>query len=113
MKKANLVLLPGDGIGPEVVAQAQQVLERIATRFGHTFAFSTHLIGGAAIDATGGSLPKATGGAGAEGDGRGVPGVRRDPSRRRGGPEVGRPARQGPARAGAPRDPPGARPLRE
>ena len=60
MKKANLVLLPGDGIGPEVVAEARKVLEHIATRFGHTFEFTSHLIGGIAIDATGGSLPKAT-----------------------------------------------------
>src|SRR5665213_2553800 len=60
MKTANLVLLPGDGIGPEIVAEAQKVLERVAARFGHKFIFSTHLIGGAAIDATGGSLPKAT-----------------------------------------------------
>src|SRR5579859_3112759 len=60
MKKANLVLLPGDGIGPEVVAESRKVLEHVAARFGHTFTFSTHLIGGAAIDATGGSLPRAT-----------------------------------------------------
>jgi 3-isopropylmalate dehydrogenase len=60
MKKANLVLLPGDGIGPEVVAEARKVLEHVATRFGHTFEFTSHLIGGVAIDATGGSLPKAT-----------------------------------------------------
>src|SRR5882672_1106655 len=60
MKKANIVLLPGDGIGPEVVAEARKVLEHIATRFGHTFEFTSHLIGGVAIDATGGSLPKTT-----------------------------------------------------
>jgi 3-isopropylmalate dehydrogenase len=60
MKKANIVLLPGDGIGPEVVAQAKKVLDHVAARFGHMFTFSTHLIGGVAIDATGGSLPKAT-----------------------------------------------------
>ena len=60
MKKANLVLLPGDGIGPEVVAEARKVLEHVASKFGHSFSFTTHLIGGAAIDATGGSLPKAT-----------------------------------------------------
>src|SRR5579859_266721 len=60
MKKANLVLLPGDGIGPEVVAESRKVLEHVAARFGHTFTFSTHLIGGAAIDATGDPLPKET-----------------------------------------------------
>jgi 3-isopropylmalate dehydrogenase len=60
MKKANLVLLPGDGIGPEIVAEAKKVLERVASRFGHSFSFTSHLIGGAAIDATGGSLPQET-----------------------------------------------------
>src|SRR6185437_16461233 len=60
MKKANLVLLPGDGIGPEIVAVAKKVLERIASKFGHSFTFSTHLIGGAAIDATGSALPQET-----------------------------------------------------
>jgi 3-isopropylmalate dehydrogenase len=60
MKKANLVLLPGDGIGPEIVAEAKKVLDKVASRFGHTFTFSTHLIGGAAIDATGTALPKET-----------------------------------------------------
>jgi 3-isopropylmalate dehydrogenase len=58
--KANLVLLAGDGIGPEIVAEARRVLERIAARFGHTFTFSDQLIGGAAIDATGEPLPKVT-----------------------------------------------------
>jgi 3-isopropylmalate dehydrogenase len=60
MRKANLVLLPGDGIGPEVVREGKKVLERVAARFGHTFTFSEHLIGGAAIDASGGPLPKET-----------------------------------------------------
>jgi 3-isopropylmalate dehydrogenase len=58
--KANLVLLAGDGIGPEIVAEGRRVLDRIAARFGHAFAFSDQLIGGAAIDATGDPLPKET-----------------------------------------------------
>jgi 3-isopropylmalate dehydrogenase len=58
--KANLVLLAGDGIGPEIVAEGRRVLERIAARFGHAFTFADHLIGGAAIDATGEPLPKVT-----------------------------------------------------
>ena len=58
--KANLVLLPGDGIGPEIVAEGRRILERVAERFGHAFAFSEHLIGGAAIDATGGAFPDDT-----------------------------------------------------
>ena len=57
---AVIVLLPGDGIGPEVVTGARQVLERIADRFGHRFEFHEHLIGGAAIDASGDPLPGTT-----------------------------------------------------
>jgi len=60
MTKANVVVLPGDGIGPEVVAEGRRVLERVAARFGHEVTFSEHLIGGAAIDAKGDPLPKET-----------------------------------------------------
>ena len=49
--KADIVLLPGDGIGPDVVAAAVRVLERIGELFGHTWTFSSHLIGGAALSA--------------------------------------------------------------
>jgi len=58
--KATIVLLPGDGIGPEVMAEGRRVLEAVADRFGHHFEFSEHLIGGCAIDATGSALPDAT-----------------------------------------------------
>jgi 3-isopropylmalate dehydrogenase len=58
--KANIVLLPGDGIGPEVVNEARLVLEAVAAKFGHEFQFSSHLLGGCAIDATGTALPEAT-----------------------------------------------------
>ena len=51
--KASVVLLPGDGVGPEVVDEGRRVLERVGSRFGHTFAFAAHLIGGAVIDASG------------------------------------------------------------
>ena len=44
--RANIVLLPGDGIGPEVVAEARRILERVAEKFGHQFVFSEHLVGG-------------------------------------------------------------------
>lgn len=54
---AKIVLLPGDGIGPEIISQAQLVLQAIADRFGHDFRFESHLIGGCAIDATGDPLP--------------------------------------------------------
>lgn len=57
---AKLVLLPGDGIGPEVVAEARRVLEVIAKKFGHRFEFDTRLMGGCAIDATGSALPDDT-----------------------------------------------------
>lgn len=57
---AEFVLLPGDGIGPEIVSQARCVLELIAERFGHQFRFVECLIGGIAIDATGDPLPQAT-----------------------------------------------------
>lgn len=58
--KANIVLLPGDGIGPEIVLQAQRVLEAVAARFGHEFEFSSHMIGGIAIDTCGDPLPQET-----------------------------------------------------
>ena len=57
---ANIVVLPGDGIGPEVTAAAVGVLQAIANRYGHDFHFEECLIGGAAIDATGEPLPQAT-----------------------------------------------------
>jgi 3-isopropylmalate dehydrogenase len=43
--KANIVLLPGDGIGPEVVAEAVRVLEQAAREFDHSFEFTERLIG--------------------------------------------------------------------
>ena len=58
--QAKIVLLPGDGIGPEVIRQALRVLEAVATRFGHQFQFSEHMIGGIAIDQTGDPLPDST-----------------------------------------------------
>lgn len=58
--KARIVTLPGDGVGREVTAAAVAVLQSVATHFGHDFSFDEHLIGGAAIDATGEPLPAAT-----------------------------------------------------
>ena len=57
---ANIVLLPGDGIGPEIVNETRLVLDAVAKLFGHTFSYSTHLLGGCAIDATGTAMPEAT-----------------------------------------------------
>jgi 3-isopropylmalate dehydrogenase len=56
----NIVLLPGDGVGPEVTAAAKAVLGVIGDFYGHRFEFAEHLIGGAAIDATGDPLPPET-----------------------------------------------------
>ncbi len=57
---AKIVLLPGDGIGPEVVAEGRKALDAVARKFGHRFEYETCLIGGCAIDATGSALPDAT-----------------------------------------------------
>jgi 3-isopropylmalate dehydrogenase len=45
----DVLVLPGDGIGPEVITQAERVLERVASRWGHDLRVRTGLIGGAAI----------------------------------------------------------------
>ncbi len=56
----NIALLKGDGIGPEIVSGAVQVLEKIGEIYGHTFHFTDYLLGGAAIDAVGTPLPQET-----------------------------------------------------
>ncbi|TAG75004.1 MAG: 3-isopropylmalate dehydrogenase, partial [Runella slithyformis] len=56
----HILVIPGDGIGKEVVTVSQQVLQKVATRFGHTFTFDEALIGHAAIEATGNPLPQET-----------------------------------------------------
>ena len=58
--KAKITLLPGDGIGPEVTAEAVKVLEAVGKRFGREFEFRSALIGGAAIDEAGDPLPPET-----------------------------------------------------
>ena len=58
--KANIAVLPGDGVGPEIVAEAVKVLEAVAKRFGHDFAMTVHPVGGAAHDLCGDCLPDAT-----------------------------------------------------
>ncbi|MGB5510961.1 MAG: 3-isopropylmalate dehydrogenase [Woeseiaceae bacterium] len=55
-----ITVLPGDGIGPDVVAGARHVLEAVAHKYGHRFEFEEKLIGGAAIDTCGEPLPAAT-----------------------------------------------------
>ncbi|MBQ7836024.1 MAG: 3-isopropylmalate dehydrogenase [Clostridia bacterium] len=56
----NIALLRGDGIGPEIVDSAVEVLKKIGTKFNHTFNFTPYLIGGSAIDACGEPLPRET-----------------------------------------------------
>ena len=58
--EALIVTLPGDGIGQEVMSAGQRALSEVAARFGHSFTFDEHLVGGAAIDAMGTPLPEAT-----------------------------------------------------
>ncbi|MCJ7657674.1 MAG: 3-isopropylmalate dehydrogenase [Anaerolineales bacterium] len=58
--EANITILPGDGIGPEVVQATTTILKTIGDRFGHTFRLTEKQIGGCAIDATGNPLPDET-----------------------------------------------------
>lgn len=53
----SIAVLPGDGIGPEVISEAVKVLKVIGTKFGHEFNLQYGLIGGSAIDETGSALP--------------------------------------------------------
>lgn len=57
---ATIVVLAGDGIGPDVTNEAKKALNAVAETFGHTFTFDHQLMGGIAIDQTGSSLPDAT-----------------------------------------------------
>lgn len=58
--KKKIAVLPGDGIGPEVTAQAIKVLKAIGKRFNHEFTFEEGLIGACAIDKTGDPFPSET-----------------------------------------------------
>src|SRR5258706_4829144 len=55
-----ITLLPGDGIGPEVVGEAVRVLEVIANKYNHTFNFQERLMGGCSIDKYGQSITDET-----------------------------------------------------
>jgi len=57
---ADIVVLPGDGIGPEVTDAAVRILHKIAERYQHNFHFSQHAIGGSAIDQHANPLPEST-----------------------------------------------------
>jgi 3-isopropylmalate dehydrogenase len=60
MSTYKIAVLPGDGIGPEVIAEAVRVLRAVAKTSGASFEFAQALVGGAAIDATGRPLPPET-----------------------------------------------------
>jgi 3-isopropylmalate dehydrogenase len=56
----KIAVLPGDGIGPEIIVEAVRVLKAVGRRFNRQFAFNEGLVGGAAYDAAGHPLPKET-----------------------------------------------------
>lgn len=56
----KLAVIPGDGIGPEVIGEALKVLDRIAQKYGHKFEYNKVLAGGCAIDECGECLPRST-----------------------------------------------------
>ncbi len=58
--EAKITLLPGDGIGPEIVVEAKKVLTAVAAKFNHTFDMPAYIYGGAAIDELGDPLPEET-----------------------------------------------------
>ena len=53
----KIAVIPGDGIGPEIMNEALKVLDKVGEKYGHSFECTKVLAGGAAIDATGKSLP--------------------------------------------------------
>lgn len=60
MGRFAIAVLPGDGIGPEVIAEAVRVLRAVASRFGHTFALTEALVGQAALTAEGAAIGERT-----------------------------------------------------
>ena len=58
--RKNIAVLPGDGIGPEIIAQAVKVLEKIGKKYNHEFVFEKGLVGACAIDECGDPFPKET-----------------------------------------------------
>ncbi|MBP5763933.1 MAG: 3-isopropylmalate dehydrogenase, partial [Bacteroidales bacterium] len=58
--KLKLAVLPGDGIGPEIVAEAKKVLNKVAQVYGHEMVFTDVLMGGCSIDAYGVPLTEET-----------------------------------------------------
>lgn len=58
--ECRIALIPGDGIGPEIVKEAKKVLDRVCEKYGHTFTYEKLLLGGASIDAYGVPLTEET-----------------------------------------------------
>jgi 3-isopropylmalate dehydrogenase len=58
--KASILVLAGDGIGPEVIAEGTRVLRAVGKKFGHAFTLTDGLLGGIAIDRTGSPIPAET-----------------------------------------------------
>ena len=58
--KLNIAVLPGDGIGPEIMKQGVAVMDAIAAKFGHGFVYEEALVGACAIEATGDAYPDST-----------------------------------------------------
>lgn len=58
--KASILVISGDGIGPEVTAEAVKVLKKVGGKFNHEFSFDEAFLGGIAIDKTGNPFPKET-----------------------------------------------------
>jgi len=58
--ECRIALIPGDGIGPEIVREAKKVLDRVCEKYGHTFIYEELLLGGASIDAYGVPLTEET-----------------------------------------------------
>lgn len=58
--ECRIALIPGDGIGPEIVREAKKVLDRVCEKYGHTFTYEKLLLGGASIDAYGVPLTEET-----------------------------------------------------
>ena len=60
MKCLKIAVLPGDGIGPEIIKEAAKVCDSISKKFGHEIKWNYALVGAAAIDATGNPYPDQT-----------------------------------------------------
>ena len=58
--ECRIALIPGDGIGPEIVREAKKVLDRVCEKYGHIFTYEELLLGGASIDACGVPLTEET-----------------------------------------------------